>query len=104
MRVITGAEVARLERMTCAVENTVVCVLEVVVWLLLLKTVGSVANGMTVRVSITYTSGGVDVDPLSWLMVMLSAEREETMFNAEVSGQVTRSPEQLICASIVTVG
>jgi hypothetical protein len=60
------------------VESTVVCIVEVVVWSVLLETVEIVANGMTVRVSITYTSVGVVVDLVDWLMVMLSIPKLET--------------------------
>jgi hypothetical protein len=78
--------------------------MRVVVRSALLNTVESVANGMTVRVSITYTSGGMDVDPVNWLLVMSSVLEIEPLFNANVSGQVTRLPEQLGWVFIVTIG
>ena len=78
--------------------------MRVVVRPVLLNTVESVANGMTVRVSITYTSGGIDVDPVNWLLVVFPVLEIEPLFNADVSGQVTRLPEQLGWVFMVTIG
>jgi hypothetical protein len=46
----------------------------------------------------------MDVDTVSWLLVMLSALELERPLKAEVSGQVTKSPEQVGWVFMVTIG
>ena len=53
MLVMTEAEAATSVRVTFVMENIVLRIVKIVVWSVLLETVGSVANGMTVRVSTT---------------------------------------------------